>query len=79
MTEAKPKGLPWSFYAVLVTFAVFFLGLNMYFLTIWLDHPLRSDIWILLSAIGLVGLVYSVRMVRVHQDERIREKELEND
>ena len=77
MTESKPKGLPWSFYAVLITFAVFFLSLNMYIFTIWLDHPLRSDIWILLSAVGLVGLAYSIRMVRIHQNERIREKELE--
>jgi len=69
----KSNGLPWSFYAVLVTFAVFFLCLNMYILTIWLDHPLRSDLWLYIAAIGLIGLVYSVRMVRVHQNERVEE------
>lgn len=65
------KGLPWSFYAVIVTFGVFFFSLNAYILTVWLSHPLRSDLWLIGVAVGLVGLLYSLRMVRIHQRERI--------
>ncbi|UCH05295.1 MAG: hypothetical protein JSW05_03800 [Candidatus Thorarchaeota archaeon] len=68
------KGLPWSFYAVLVTFAVFFFSLNAYILTVWFSHPLRSDFWLIGVAAGFVGLLYSVRMVQIHQRERIEAK-----
>ncbi|MFW9846654.1 MAG: hypothetical protein ACFFD6_07900 [Candidatus Thorarchaeota archaeon] len=69
---------PWSFYAVIVTFAVFFFSLNVYIITLWLSHPLRSDLWLLGVGIGLVGLIYSIYMVRVHQRELIAAKEQRN-
>jgi ABC-type dipeptide/oligopeptide/nickel transport system permease subunit len=69
------KGLPWSFYAVIVTFGIFFFSLNAYILTILLSHPFRSDVWLIGVAVGLVGMLYSVRMVRIHQKERIEAKQ----
>ncbi|NHJ14613.1 MAG: hypothetical protein EAX95_13115 [Candidatus Thorarchaeota archaeon] len=74
MVDRKSNKLPWSFYAVIFTFGVFFLCLNMYILTIWLQHPLRSDLWLVASGAGLVGLIYSLWKTRVHQSERIQEK-----
>jgi MFS family permease len=69
------RSLPWSFYAVIVTFGIFFFSINAYFLTIWLAHPWRSDLWLLVVGIGLVGLLYSVYMVRIHQRDLIAAKE----
>jgi hypothetical protein len=69
------KGLPWSFYGVIVTFGVFFFSFNAYILTIWLSHPLRSDLWLIGVVLGLVGMLYSVRMVRVHQREKIEARQ----
>jgi len=56
---------------VIVTFGIFFFSLNAYILTVWLSHPLRSDLWLIGVAVGLVGLLYSLQMIRVHQSERI--------
>ncbi|MFQ5833539.1 MAG: hypothetical protein ACE5H4_12600 [Candidatus Thorarchaeota archaeon] len=72
MTQPR---LPWSFYAVIVSFGVFFFSLNVYILTILLQHPLRSDLWIIGIVGGFLGLIYSVSMTRVHQRERILAKE----
>lgn len=69
------KGLPWSFYAVIVTFGIFFFSVNAYILTIWLSHPLRSELWLIGVVVGLVGLLYSVRVVRIHQRERIEARQ----
>ncbi|MHA2140748.1 MAG: hypothetical protein ACXADC_13430 [Candidatus Thorarchaeota archaeon] len=69
------KSLPWSYYAVIVTFAIFFFSLNAYLLTAWLSHPLQSDFWLLGVGIGLAGLLYSIYMVRIHQKELIAAKE----
>ncbi|RDE14424.1 MAG: hypothetical protein C4K47_04545 [Candidatus Thorarchaeota archaeon] len=66
--------MPWSFYSVILTFGVFFFSLNVYLFTRWLRHPLASDLWLVGVIIGLVGLVFSVHMVRVHQRELIRMK-----
>jgi hypothetical protein len=74
MTMSK-KSLPWSFYAVIVTFAIFFFSINAHILTIWLSHPLQSDLWLLGVGIGLVGLLYSIYMARIHQSELITAKE----
>ncbi|MDF1540704.1 MAG: hypothetical protein P1Q69_17540 [Candidatus Thorarchaeota archaeon] len=66
--------LPSSYYAVLVTFAVFFFFLNAYILTLILSHPLASPLWLVISVIGLIGLLYSIRLVRIQQAELIQEK-----
>ena len=73
------KSLPWSYYAVIVTFAVFFFSINAYLLTIWLSHPMQSDLWLLGVGIGLVGLMYSIYMARIHQRELIKAKEQETE
>ncbi len=65
------RSLPWSFYAVIVTFGIFFFSINVYFLTTWLSHPLQSDLWLIGVGIGLLGLLYSIYMVRTHQRELI--------
>jgi hypothetical protein len=73
------KSLPWSFYATLITFAIFFFSLNVYLLTRIFAHPYASDLWLIGVIIGLVGLLYSIRMVRIHQAELIaRKQELES-
>jgi hypothetical protein len=69
------RSLPWSFYAVIITFGIFFFSINAYFLTIWLAHPWQSDLWLLGVGIGLVGLVYSIYTVRIHQRELIAAKD----
>ncbi len=71
MTETK---MPWSFYAVIVSFGVFFASLNIYVLSKLLSHPLPSDPWLIGIVVGFIALVYSVRMVRVHQRELIEKK-----
>ncbi len=58
--------------AILVSFGVFFFSLNMYILTTLLDHPLRSPLWIIGVVVGLVALVFSIRMMRRNQAELIR-------
>ncbi|MHA1935534.1 MAG: hypothetical protein ACW97A_09640 [Candidatus Thorarchaeota archaeon] len=69
--------LPWSYYATIVTFGIFFASLNIYILTLWLVHPLASPWWLLGVVIGLLGLLYSLRMVRVHQRELVEKKAAE--
>ncbi|MHA1903044.1 MAG: hypothetical protein ACXADL_01575 [Candidatus Thorarchaeota archaeon] len=69
--------LPWSYYATIVTFGIFFASLNIYILTLWLAHPLASPWWLLGVAIGILGLMYSLRMVRVHQRELVEMKAAE--
>ncbi|MHA2022015.1 MAG: hypothetical protein ACW96N_09895 [Candidatus Thorarchaeota archaeon] len=73
------KSLPWSYYAVIVTFAVFFFSLNAYLLTIWLSHPMQSNLWLLGVGIGLAGLLYSVYMARIHQRELVAAKQIESE
>ena len=75
MSQMSTPRFPWSFYAVIVTFAIFFFSLNVYVFTLWLSHPLQSNLWLVGVAIGLVGLIYSIYMVRVHQKEMIAAKE----
>ena len=74
MIPMSEKKLPWSFYAVLLSFGVFFGSLNIYILSKILSHPLPSDPWLIGVVVGLVGLIYSVRMVRIHQRELIEKK-----
>lgn len=69
--------MPWSFYATLVSFAIFFACLNIYVLTMLLAHPLSSDLWLIGVVAGFVLLLYSIRMVRIHQKELIEKKEVE--
>jgi hypothetical protein len=71
------KSLPWSFYAIIITFAIFFFCLNVYILTRIFNHPYASDLWLIGVIIGLVGLLYSIRMVRIHQAELILKKQEE--
>ncbi|RDE17378.1 MAG: hypothetical protein C4K49_03140 [Candidatus Thorarchaeota archaeon] len=69
------RTLPSSFYSTLITFGVFFLCLNMYIFTSWLQHPLASNLWLLGAFIAAIGLVFSWHMVRVHQHEMIERKQ----
>ena len=71
------KSLPWSFHATILTFAIFFFSLNVYVLTKIFAHPYASDLWLIGVIIGLVGLLYSIRMVRIHQAEFIARKQEE--
>jgi nicotinamide riboside transporter PnuC len=69
--------IPWSFYATLASFAILFASLNLYILTLWLAHPMASPLWLVGVVIGVLCLVYSVRMVRVHQAELVEKKRQE--
>lgn len=69
--------MPWSYYAVILTFGLFFASLNIYGFTLWLAHPLASPLWLIGVVIGAVGLLYSIRMVRLHQREMIEKKHQE--
>jgi hypothetical protein len=69
--------MPWSFYATLVSFAIFFASLNIYLFTLWLAHPLASPLWLIGVVVGGVLLVYSIRMVRIHQAELVEKKRQE--
>jgi len=44
-------------------------------MTTLLDHPYASDLWLIGVIGGFILLLYSVRMVRVHQREMIDMKE----
>ncbi|MHA1963376.1 MAG: hypothetical protein ACXACG_03450 [Candidatus Thorarchaeota archaeon] len=69
--------MPWSYYATLVSFGIFFGSLNIYILTLWLAHPWASPLWLVVVIVGALCLVYSVRMVRVHQAELVEKKRQE--
>ncbi len=66
--------MPWSFYATLVSFGIFFTSLNLYILTLWLSHPWASPLWLIGVIGGALCLIYSVYMVRIHQAELIEKK-----
>ena len=66
--------LPWSFYAILASFAIFFGCLNIYLLTLWLDHPFGSWLWLLGAIIGLILLIVSIYMMRIQQRDMIMRK-----
>ena len=74
MSSAK---MPWSFYATILSFAIFFASLNIYLLTLWLAHPLASPLWLVGVAIGGILLLYSIYMVRIHQAELVEKKRQE--
>jgi hypothetical protein len=69
--------MPWSYYAVILTFGIFFASLNIYLLTLWLAHPLASPLWLIGVVIGALGMIYSIRMARIHQRELVEKKLLE--
>jgi len=71
------RKMPWSFYSTLASFGVFFASANMYLLTTWLNHPFRSDLWLIGVVVGLVWLLYSIHMVRIQQQELVKKKQLE--
>ncbi|MGY5872351.1 MAG: hypothetical protein RTV72_08910 [Candidatus Thorarchaeota archaeon] len=73
------QNIPWSFYATLLSFALFFASINIYLLTLWLSHPLSSNLWLIGAVLGFVLLLYSIRMVRIHQREMIEEKSQNSD
>jgi hypothetical protein len=75
---AERTTMPWSYYSTIVTFGVFFFSLNVYMFTEILQHPFASPLWLVGIIIGLVGLVFSIHMVRVHQRELIARKKLRN-
>ncbi|MFW9849597.1 MAG: hypothetical protein ACFFF4_10660 [Candidatus Thorarchaeota archaeon] len=66
--------MPSSFYYVIVSFGIFFFFLNAYILTLILAHPWSSPIWLVISLVGLFGLIYSYRLVRIQQAQLIKEK-----
>ena len=67
--------MPWSFSALLVTFAIFFFSLNVYIFTNLVSHPWASDLWLIGVVAGGAGLLFSIRMIRVHQRQMIKYKE----
>ncbi len=69
--------MPWSYYAVIISFGIFFASLNIYGFTLWLTHPLASPLWLIGVLLGGVGLIYSIRMVRIHQAELVEKKHVE--
>jgi uncharacterized protein (DUF2062 family) len=70
--------MPWSFYASLISFGIWFASLNIYLLTIWLAHPFASPLWLIGVVIGVICQIYSYRMVRIHQAELIEKKRKES-
>lgn len=74
VVNMSKQQMPWSFYTTLISFAIFFVCLNIYILTSLFGHPLASDLWIVGIVIGFVMLLYSVRMVRIHQRELVETK-----
>ncbi len=73
---SQPR-MPWSYYAVIISFGIFFASLNIYGFTLWLTHPLASPLWLIGVLLGGVGLIYSIRMVRIHQAELVEKKHVE--
>ena len=69
--------LPWSFYATLVSFGIFFASLNIYIFTLWLAHPWASPLRLVGVVIGALLLIFSVRMVRIHQADLVEKKRQE--
>ncbi len=69
--------MPSSYYAVIITFGIFFASLNIYIFTLWLAHPLASPLWLIGVGIGAVGLIYSVRLLRSQQRELVEKKLIE--
>jgi len=69
--------MPWSFHASLISFAIWFASLNMYLLTLWLDHPYASPLWLIGVIVGILCQIFSYRMVRIHQAELIEKKKQE--
>jgi tetrahydromethanopterin S-methyltransferase subunit E len=67
--------LPSSYSLTIVSFAIFFFSINAYILTLLIDHPFASPLWLVGVVVGLIALVYSYRMVQHQQRELIEEKE----
>ncbi|MEM4735699.1 MAG: hypothetical protein QXS20_08290 [Candidatus Thorarchaeota archaeon] len=66
--------MPWSFYSTLISFGVFFFCLNVFIFTRGTEHPLAGPWMIIGIFVGLAGLIFSWRMVRIHQRELIERK-----
>ncbi|MHA2024255.1 MAG: hypothetical protein ACW98U_00020 [Candidatus Thorarchaeota archaeon] len=77
VSTMSQSSMPWSYYAVILTFGIFFASLNIYILTLWLSHPFANPLWLIGVVIGAIGLIYSIRMVRVHQRELVEKKLLD--
>lgn len=71
--------MPWSYYATIVSFGIFFASLNIYIFTLWLSHPFASPYWLVGVVVGAVCLLYSIRMVRIQQAELVEEKRQETE
>jgi hypothetical protein len=69
--------MPWSFYTTLLSFGLFFSTLNIYILTEILNHPAASPLWLVGVIVGFVALLYSIRMVRIHQVELVAQRRSE--
>jgi hypothetical protein len=69
--------LPWSYSGAIITFGVFFFSLNVYIFTTVLSHPYASPWWLVISAIGLVGFIFSLWKARIHQAELVARKQAE--
>lgn len=66
--------MPWSFYAVIISFGVFFASLNIYIISELICHPIPNEPWLFGIVGGFIALLYSIHMVRVHQRELIERK-----
>lgn len=71
----EQDGLPWSYHAIIISFGIFFFSLNVYILTKWLSHPFASELWLIGIFGGLASLIYSVWMLRKHQQQLLEAKE----
>ncbi|MFW9806225.1 MAG: hypothetical protein ACFFFK_05800 [Candidatus Thorarchaeota archaeon] len=69
--------MPSSFYAMLISFGIWFASLNIYILTLWLAHPWASPLWLIGVAVGILSQVYSYRLMKKQQAELIVKKRQE--
>ena len=69
--------LPWSYVASIVSFGIFFASLNIYILTALMSHPFASPFWLVGVVVGIFAMIYSYKMVRIHQKELIEKKNSE--
>jgi len=75
--KMEQDGLPRSYYAIIISFGIFFFSLNVYILTKWLSHPFASELWLIGIFGGLAMLLYSVWILRKHQKKLIEAKQIE--
>lgn len=70
--------MPSSFYAMLISFGIWFASLNIYILTLWLAHPWASPLWLIGVIVGALSQIYSYRLMKKQQAELIEKKQQES-